>query len=699
MIEKSQAENLLHTALADDTATFRTGQWDAIDTLVNERKKLFLVQRTGWGKSNIYFIATKLLKGLGYGPTLIVSPLLSLMRNQIEAAARFGIRVDVINSTNQEEWCTVQQSVLQNNTDALLISPERLANEEFINNILQPISVQLGLLVVDEAHCISDWGHDFRPDYRRIVNVLRRIPDNTPILGTTATANERVIKDVTSQLGNIEIQRGPLMRESIALQTMHLDTQAERLAWLADHINELPGTGIIYTLTKHDADQVAKWLQLNRISAKAYYSDVVNEQFDNSNSYRQYLEDQLLHSEVKALVATTALGMGYDKPDLGFVIHYQAPSSIVAYYQQVGRAGRATDYAVAVLMSGNEDSDIHEYFRSSAFPSSDWVKTILKSLENTDGLSIRELEVGLNLRYGQIKQVLKYLSVENPAPLIKDGYKYRRTAVPYEMDHDRISRLTAQREIEWKEVQKYIDHSGCLMQFLACALDDTNTHACGKCASCLNQPVIERSFSIRRGADATRFLRKAEFELKPIVQIPKGGFPEYGFSSRFEASECAEKGRVLSRWGDAGWGRVVAEGKHNGSFEDDLVLAAMEMIQKRWQPSPFPQWITCIPSNRYPHLVPSFAKRLANKMSIPYVSAVTKVKDNEPQKFQQNRCHQCRNLDGVFVVKSVVLDTPVLLIDDIVDSKWTLMTVAALLRRSGSGPVYPFALASSAART
>jgi len=453
MTDRSAALSLLRRALADPNASFRDGQWEAIDALVNRQERLLVVQRTGWGKSSVYFVATRILCDRGRGPTLIVSPLLALMRNQIEAAERLGVEALTINSTNTAEWPAIRQAVRSNQADALLISPERLANDDFVANVLLPIAERIGLLVVDEAHCISDWGHDFRPDYRRLVNVLQRMPDNVPILGTTATANDRVVADVQSQLGGLAIQRGSLMRPTLALQTMRLPTQAARLAWLLEHIDALPGTGIIYALTKRDASQVADWLDQHGISARAYFSGVVGDGFDDTNVYRQHLEDRLINNEMKALVATTALGMGYDKPDLGFVVHYQAPGSIVAYYQQVGRAGRSIDYAVGILMSGDEDDDIHEYFRRSAFPKEEWVQEILNALEESDGLTLAQLEGSVNLRHGQIEQVVKFLSVDSPAPVIRDGSRWRRTPVHYQMDHDRILRLTEQREVEWGEIQ------------------------------------------------------------------------------------------------------------------------------------------------------------------------------------------------------------------------------------------------------
>ena len=700
MTERSTALALLRRQLNDENAVFRDGQWEAINSIVNHKARLLVVQRTGWGKSSVYFIATRMLRDLGGGPTLIVSPLLALMRNQIQAAERLGIRALTINSTNRDEWQAVQRAVQDNEADVMLVSPERLANDEFVEDVLLPVSARIGLLVVDEVHCISDWGHDFRPDYRRLVNVLQRMPDNMPILGTTATANDRVVADAQSQLGQAIVQRGALMRETLFLQTMRLPTQAERLAWLADHLDELPGTGIIYTLTKRDAEQVSAWLNLcghdqGGVVARPYYSGVTHERYEDSNAYRRRLELALGRNELKALVATTALGMGYDKPDLEFVVHYQAPGSIVAYYQQVGRAGRGVERALGILMSGTEDAEIHEYFRNAAFPREEWVTAVLDALEESDGLSVRELEASLNLRYGQIEKVLKVLSVDNPAPITKDGPRWRRTPVAYRMDHDRIQRLTRQRETEWREVQTYLDEQGCLMAFLAGLLDDPDPRPCGRCASCRGAPILEPAYSQERVVAATRFLRQTDIPLECRKQVWSGLLPEYGFSGNLTGALDAKTGRILSRWGDAGWGRVVAQDKAAGRFRDSLVAAAAEMVRNRWRPDPPPLWVTCVPSYNRPTLVPDFAERLATALALPFVPVLTKVKRNAPQKEQQNATHQCRNLDGAFAVSGDLPDGPVLLVDDVIDSGWTLTVLAALLRRAGGGPVWPLALATS----
>ncbi|MGI9281964.1 MAG: RecQ family ATP-dependent DNA helicase [Endozoicomonas sp.] len=693
-MEYDQAQELLRTALDNPEAEFRDGQWEAIDALVNQRQKLLVVQRTGWGKSSVYFISTKIFRDRGRGVTIIISPLLALMRNQIDSAARLGVEAVTLNSTNRDEWETIKNRILANQVDCLLISPERLANDDFINNVLMPVSENIGLMVVDEAHCISDWGHDFRPDYRRIINILQRLPANTPVLGTTATANNRVVDDIQSQLGDIVVQRGPLIRDGLSLQTLELSDQASRLAWLAQTIPQLNGTGIVYVLTKRDADQVADWLIEHGINAKAYYSGVTDPAFETSDGYRQHLEDQLLNNRLDVLVATTALGMGYDKPDLAFVIHYQAPGSIVAYYQQVGRAGRGIASSTGVLLSGREDRDIHEYFRGSAFPSEDEVNQILNALDDSDGLTARQLEEHSNVSNGQIEKVLKMLSIENPAPIFKDGRVWKRTANPFSMDHDRIAHLTQQRESEWQEVQDYMSTDVCLMTFLRNALDDGNREPCGCCANCLEQNIIATEIESDIAHQAAVFLKQAEAPIKPNKQAAKDAFVLYDFRTNILPALQAQVGRVLSRWGDAGWGYMVAEDKHNGHFRDELVTATAEMIRERWNPEEFPTWVCCIPSRNHPELVPGFARRLADALELPFVDAITKKRDNSLQKLQRNRYQRCRNLDGAFAVTECY-SGPVLLVDDIVDSGWTFTVAAALLQQASSGKVYPVALAST----
>ena len=699
MATRTQALQHLRQATACSKIDFRDGQWEAIDNIVNQRGKVLCVQRTGWGKSMVYFVSARLMRAEGAGVTLIISPLLALMRNQIEAARRLGLRALTVNSTNRDDWDHVRDELLADQVDLLLISPERLANDEFVGSTLQPIAARIGLLVIDEAHCISDWGHDFRPDYRRIGQVLARLPVNISVLATTATANRRVEQDVAAQLGGtVEIQRGPLVRESLALQNMHMPGPADRLAWMADQIPQLPGSGIVYTLTIRDADRVAEWLRQNNVEAHAYHKDIPVEQ-------KLKLEQALLANEVKCLVATTALGMGYDKPDLTFVIHYQTPGNVVAYYQQVGRAGRAIPVAYGVLLSGEEDDDINEYFRESAFPSEWQVTRILDALEAADeGLKVREIERAVNLRQSQIEKVLKLLVVEPMSPVLRIEGSWYRTPNPYQLDRQRIAHLTAQREAEWGQMKRYLANERCLMQFLADALDDSNAQACGKCAVCLGRAVLPLELQRNTHINAQRFVRHSEMplELKKQWDIEALALYQSVFGWRglnIPAQLRGEEGRVLSRWGEPVWGELVSRGKAQGHFDDELVDASVDLIRNRWGAVAPVAWVTCIPSSRHPNLVPDFAARLAAALGVPFRAVIEKSLETEPQKNMENRFHQCHNLDGAFTIRPEAgTDEAVLLIDDVVDSAWTLTLAAALLRQTGTAVVYPFALAATTAK-
>jgi ATP-dependent DNA helicase RecQ len=421
------------------SAEFRDGQLEAIQAVVEQRSRLLVVQRTGWGKSAVYFVATRLLRDRGAGTTIIVSPLLALMRDQIEAASRMHLNAATINSSNKEDWEPIERDLLSRKVDLLLVSPERFNNSDFRDRLLGPLSRSAGLLVVDEAHCISDWGHDFRPDYRRLVRVLEFLPPGLPVLCTTTTANDRVVEDIRHQLGaDLKWIRGSLDRESLSLSSLRIPTIVERLAWLAQWIPRMPGSGIVYCLTVADTARVADWLNAKGIPAAAYSGETDPEQ-------RLEIEKQLKTNELKVVAATSALGMGFDKPDLAFVIHFQSPDSPVAYYQQVGRAGRAVDHADVVLLWSKRDEDIWQYFLETGLPVQWHAEQVVEYLEaEGDWVGRRDIEVNVNMPSSRITGLLKVLDVEGAVE--KERSKYRRTLHPWAFDSARIERV---RTLGW----------------------------------------------------------------------------------------------------------------------------------------------------------------------------------------------------------------------------------------------------------
>ena len=674
--DEDRAVQLLRLGTSQPDAAFRSGQEQAVRHVVEGRGRLLVVQRTGWGKSFVYFIAVKLLREAGMGPALLVSPLLALMRNQIAAAERMGVQAATINSDNKEVWERVEGAVLRDEVDILLISPERLGNQRFVERVLAAVGDRISLLVIDEAHCISDWGHDFRPDYRRIGRIVEALPPNLRLLATTATANDRVVQDLQAVLGpSLAISRGSLDRPSLALRTIRLRSQAERLAWLAEQVPAMPGSGIIYTLTVRDAEQVADWLRRRDLGVEAYTGE--------SGDRRPALEQALLDNEVKALVATTALGMGFDKPDLAFVIHYQAPGSVVAYYQQVGRAGRALESAHGVLLGGEEDTDITDFFINTAFPERWRVDEVIAALEAApDGLTEAQILAQVNIRQGRLKQLLKILSLEAPAPVVKEGSRWQLTAAELSEEFwQRVERLTALRRQEQEQMQEYVDLDSGHMEFLIRALD-------GDPGDVTAQPGVALPVEPSRSAvlDAVAFLKGAFREIAPRKRGPRKMIP---------LKNRAETGRALCHWKDAGWGRLVQRGKHEeGRFADELVEACVELL-RNWNQEPAPQWVTCIPSLRHPELVPDFAERLAVAAGLPFRSLLVKVEDRPEQKTMENSAQQAANVWGSLEVDGRPPAEPVLLVDDIVDSRWTFTVAAWVLRNEGSGEVWPLALAQA----
>ena len=680
-----RALELLRLGSGQVHASFREGQEEAIQQMIDGDHRLLVVQKTGWGKSFVYFISTKILREAGCGPALLVSPLLALMRNQIAAAERMGVRAATINSDNIAKWTEVEAKIKQNEIDILLISPERLANERFRTEILGGLSLHVSLVVVDEAHCISDWGHDFRPHYRLLERFIRNMPSNIKLLATTATANNRVVEDLENVLGpNLRISRGDLNRPSLTLQTIRLESKAERLAWLSNQLTALAGHGIIYTLTVRDANQVANWLNSQGFDVEAYTGE--------SGSRRPELEQALSENRIKALVATTALGMGYDKPDLSFVIHYQMPSSVVAYYQQVGRAGRALNAAYGILLSGKEEDDIANWFIKSAFPTNEEVKEVVAQLEaHPAGLSVPQLLKEVNLSQGRVEKTLSLLALESPPPITKSGRHWQKTEVALSEDFwERAERLTTLRRREQQRMREYVHLPfGQHMSFLISELDGDPSDVITSSLQALSEDYPKDKLR-----EANIFLKRYHLPINPRKQWPNGGLKHSNNHGKIAKSYQANSGKVLSLLGDAGLGDLVNVGKNQQQYFSDELIDACVVMFKEWAPQPAPTWVTCVPSLRNPTLVPDFAKRLAQALNLSFRVAIEKIDSRPEQNKFNNSFQQARNVDGSLApIRDQILSSPVLLVDDVILSGWTLTISSWLLRKNGSGEVWPLTLA------
>src|SRR5215472_6095884 len=695
-----EAERYLR-ALAGPDAYLREDQWTAIDALVTHRRRALVVQRTGWGKSAVYFTAAALLRARGAGPAVILSPLLALMRNQIEAAGRAGIRARTVNSANPEQWEEIYAEVEAGDADVLLVSPERLNNPGFRDLVLPKLTAAAGMLVVDEAHCISDWGHDFRPDYRRLRTLLDELPPGVPVLATTATANARVTRDIADQLGTgatarTLVLRGPLDRDSLRLAVVRLPAAGQRLAWLDEHLGELPGSGIVYTLTVAAAHETAAFLRERGHDVAAYTGK-------DDHAQRQAAEDSLLAGELRALVATSALGMGFDHPDLGFVVHLGAPQSPVAYYQQIGRAGRGVDRAEVILLPGREDSDIWAYFGSLAFPPEPVVRGTLAALtEAGRPLSIAALETRVDLSRSRLEMMLKVLDVDGAVRRVSGGWEV--TGLAWAYDADRYARVAAERSREQRAMLGYIDTGQCRMEYLRRELDDPAAARCGRCDNCTGRFWPQR-VSPAGAATARERLLRPGVEVTPRKMWPTG-MKELGIdvSGKIPPEASAEPGRALGRPTGLGWGprlRALLNGDApDAPVPGDLVEAVVKVLAA-WDWADRPAGVITVPSRSRPQLIGSLGQRIAEVGRMPCLGPLEYAGGVRPAASQFNSAQRLRALWNAFTVPASVCDAlaslggPELLVDDRIDTGWTMTVAARLLREAGAAAVLPLALAVS----
>jgi ATP-dependent DNA helicase RecQ len=614
------------------------------------------------------------------------------MRDQAAAAAeRVGVRAASINSTNIREWRAIEDQIAADQVDLLLVSPERLNNPGFAARVLPLLTRQAGLVVIDEAHCISDWGHDFRPDYRRIAQILRTLGEQVPVLGTTATANARVVADIAEQLGHHPDparppgpdkpgpdQGHPAGRGRAAGLAGQPAPPAPRVRHrlLPDRPRDPPGGG---------------WLQANGIDAHAYSGR-------DDPADRLVIEEVLAANACKAVVATSALGMGYDKPDLAFVVHYQGPDSPVGYYQQVGRAGRALDRAEVILLGGPEDRRIWDYFTTTAFPPRRLVAEVLQVLDDAEEpLGLAEVQRQINLGQGRLDQLLKILDVEGAVRRMDGGYVRGDPGWAY--DADRYRRVTAARRAEQAAMLQYLATDGCLMAFLRRQLDDPelagtddpNAGRCGRCQRCTGHGP-PTSVDAELVAAAVRFLRDQDATLPPRRQWPAGAPVA---TRTIPEAQRAEPGRALGEATDAGWGPLLADLLTRDQPLPHQVVDGLARLLDRWEWEQSPTWVTFVPSRTRPTLVGDLAEQAGRLLRVPVHAVVQRVHPRaRPQAELANSFHQYRNAHDAFAVTGTVPHGPVLLVDDVRGSGWTLTTVASQLRDGGAGPVHPLVLLS-----
>lgn len=694
---RDRAEEHLRALVGRPDARLYDDQWAAIAALVVDRQRALVVQRTGWGKSAVYFVATLLLREQGSGPTVIISPLLALMRNQIAAAERAGIRAVTVNSTNMEQWDEIHASIQAGEVDVLLVSPERLNNPGFRDEVLPRLAATCGLLVVDEAHCISDWGHDFRPDYRRIRTLLHDLPTGIPVLATTATANQRVTDDVSEQLGaDTLVLRGSLDRASLRLGVVRLRTAEQRLAWLADHLSEQPGSGIVYCLTVAATQEVADYLRSRGHQVAAYSGQT-------EQTERLALEQALVDGEVKALVATSALGMGFDA-SLGFVVNLGAPNSPVAYYQQVGRAGRGGNLppegASVVLLPAVEDRDIWAYFASLAFPREELVRDTLAVLaEEGRPLSTAAIEPRVDLSRNRLETMLKVLDVDGAVRRVRGGWE--ATGRPWDYDAERYQRVTEAREVEQRAMLDYLASDECRMRYLRRQLDDPEVLAdpawrCGRCDNC-GGLALSTEVSAAAVEEAADRLARPGVPIEPRKLWPTG-LSAIGVGLSGKIKQPAEPGRAIARLTDLGHGAALrglfAADAPDGPVPDSLARAMVTMLQD-WQPKV--DAIVVAESERKPQLTTDLAAGLSRFLRLPVVGRWAVVDPTVgPDRGATNSAQRVAAVSRRCALRldepDAVRDARVLVVDDRLVTGWSLTLAAAALHDAGAAAVVPLVL-------
>ncbi len=680
-------------ALAGPDALVRDDQLAAVEALVVERRRCLVVQATGWGKSAVYWIAARILRDSGAGPVLVVSPLLALMRDQVDAAARAGLRAVTLNSANVDDWSSTESAVLAGEVDVLLVSPERLSNPRFVASVLRPLLPTIGLLVIDEAHCISSWGHDFRPDYQRIARLLLERPE-LPVLATTATANARVTADVAAQLGPTTlVQRGRLARDSLLLAVVPGLDALERYAWVDDALATLPGSGIVYVLTVAEAERLAGFLGAQGHDVAAYTGQLDSEQ-------RAQVEERLRHNDIKAVIATSALGMGYDKPDLAFCLHIGSPASPVDYYQQVGRAGRALDSAVVALAPAETDERLWDYFATASIPDPDSAARVLAALGDAGAaMTVPALEASTGVRRGRLELLVKVLAVDGAVERTTQGWQ--ATGESWTYDHERYAALRAARREEADLMRSYASGAGCLEAFLRRALDDdvAPDYRCGRCSVCTGAlPSGLPRLPSEAGVVAARnHLRGLDTVIEPRKLWASGMQSRNG---RISTDLAVEAGRALAFADDPAWPEVVrltADGA--GDTEaPPWVLDACVAVLARWRGSWIerPQVIVPMPSRSSQRLVASLSQHLAEVGRLEILDALAVVGPRPSADVAPSA--RARQVEAALATTrelgstSALQGRSVLLIDDFLRTGWTMTIAGALLREAGASTVHPLVL-------
>lgn len=665
-MNRQEAENILKRTFNIDR--FYNKQWGTIEKIL-KGERVLLIEKTGFGKSLCFQFPAILFKGT----TVIFSPLIALMRDQVKNLNSLGISAKCINSEQTpEENSQIISETKEGKLKILYIAPERQENSEWIEATRQ---MNLSMVVVDEAHCISVWGHDFRPSFRRILNLVNLLPKGMPVLATTATATKKVEADIAQQMGgNLTIIRGNLMRENFRLFVIKVNSEDEKLIWLGKNLSKLPGSGILYTGTRVDTEIYSKWFEYLKIPSIGY-----NAGLDPDS--RIAIENGLMKNQWKCVISTNALGMGIDKPDIRFIIHTQIPQSPVHYYQEIGRAGRDVDPADIILFYNPEDRDLPEAFIEGGRPAIPKYEKVIEAVKS-ELLGERELMRRTNLKQTQIRVIKADLVEQNIIREVTIGRskKFEYISGAPKLNPKAFEELRALKTADLEKMIGYVETKGSRMKYLCDFLGDSD----------------DRFF---KNCDNTG-LQKLKVTITPdwtekLQAYRENYFPELKVETK---GSNLVNGVAASYYGVSNVGAAIHRSKYEngGNFPDFLLRFTLKAFRKKFDQEKF-DMILYIPPTKSGELVKNFAIKISQVLKFPISHNLRKQRQISEQKVFENSYLKADNVRDAFIYNNSteIEDKSILLIDDIFDSGATVKEIGRYLTNSGAKKIAPLVIAKT----